>query len=96
VFVWDPDSPWVNVKVGSRLGLTVSAEVEDDPLAPGMGGFMVVFHVEADRSLCGGAYPVQFTVTYFNVGLSQATDEDLCRAVREGDVPVDNFSKSKV
>ncbi|MEN3010909.1 MAG: hypothetical protein ABDI20_08145, partial [Candidatus Bipolaricaulaceae bacterium] len=43
-YVHDPDSPWVSVQLGAvPSGLSVSAWAEDDPLGPGLGGFMVVF-----------------------------------------------------
>ena len=63
-YVEDPDSPWVSVSVGSvPPGLSVHASVEDDPFAPGLGGFMVVFRVAADPTLCEGVYTIPFTVT---------------------------------
>ena len=62
-YVHDPDSPWVSVHVGSHPGISVIAEVLDDPFAPGMGGFMVAFDVSVDSALCDGDYSIPFTVT---------------------------------
>ncbi|MCS7216081.1 MAG: hypothetical protein NZ924_00015 [Candidatus Bipolaricaulota bacterium] len=63
-YVHDPDSPWISVQPGpAPPGLSVSAQVEDDPFAPGLGGFLVVFEVSAERTLCDGVYTVPFTVT---------------------------------
>jgi len=62
-YVHDPDSPWVSVHVSSHPGISVIAEVLDDPFAPGMGGFMVAFDVSVDSALCDGDYSIPFTVT---------------------------------
>jgi len=73
-YIHDPDSPWVSVSLGPvPPGLSVSAQVEDDPFAPGLGGFMVVFEVSAGPALCDGDYTVPFTVRDPDGGSSSAT-----------------------
>ncbi len=73
-YVYAPDSPSLSIKVGDvPFGLSVSAHVEDDPFAPGMGGFMVEFDVSAESTLCDGVYAVPFTVTDQDGLSSQAT-----------------------
>jgi hypothetical protein len=73
-YVEDPDSPSVSVFLGNvPSGLSVSAEVEDDYVNPGFGGFMVEFQVSADQSLCDVEYSIPFTVVDSEGNSSSAT-----------------------